>query len=231
MVKAQKSYHIVLSNDYNFNLWERPFKLVSEIYYKHLTDVNPYTINNVRIRYSAKNNAVAYATGLEVRLNGEFVPGTESWISMGIMTTKENIENKGYIPRPTDQRFKMAILFQDYVPTIPAFRMYLNLVFNSGLPGGSPSYVDPYKYQNRLNSYKRADVGLIYALIDQNKEINSKFLKSFKELNFGIEIYNLFDIQNSITNTWVRDVYSKRSYGIPNYMTGRVFNLKLTMTF
>jgi|TARA_B110000037_G_scaffold216358_1_gene275285 hypothetical protein len=231
MVKAQKSYHIVLSNDYNFNLWERPFKLVSEIYYKHLTDVNPYTINNVRIRYSAKNNAVAYATGLEVRLNGEFVPGTESWISMGIMTTKENIENKGYIPRPTDQRFKMAILFQDYVPTIPAFRMYLNLVFNSGLPGGSPSYVDPYKYQNRLNSYKRADVGLIYAIIDQNKEINSKFLKSFKELNFGIEIYNLFDIQNSITNTWVRDVYSKRSYGIPNYMTGRVFNLKLTMTF
>lgn len=230
-VKAQKSYHLVLNNDYNFKLWDRQFKLVSELYYKYLTDVNPYTINNVRIRYAAKNNAKAYATGLEMRLNGEFVPGTESWISMGLMTTKENIDNRGYIPRPTDQRFKMAILFQDYVPTIPEFKMYLNLVYNSGLPGGSPSYADPYVYQNRLNSYKRADIGLIYTLIDQTKEINSKFLKSFKELNAGIEIYNLFDIQNSITNTWVRDVYSKRSYAIPNYMTGRVFNVKIAMKF
>lgn len=230
-VKAQKSYHVVLGNDYSFDVWNRPFKLVSEIYYKHLTDVNPYTINNVRIRYAAKNNAVAYATGIDLRMNGEFVPGTESWISMGLMSTKENIDNKGYIARPTDQRFKMAILFQDYVPTIPDLKMYLNLVFNTGLPGGSPSYADPYKYQNRLNSYKRADIGISYVLVDANKQFDVGFLKSFKELSFGVEIFNMFDVQNSITNTWVRDVYSKQSYGIPNYMTSRVFNVKLDMKF
>lgn len=230
-VKAQKSIHFVLGNDYSFELWNRPFKLVSEIYYKHLTDVNPYTINNVRIRYAAKNNAVAYATGIDLRLNGEFVPGTESWISMGFMTTKENIDGKGYIPRPTDQRFKLAILFQDYVPTIPNLKMYLNLVFNTGLPGGSPSYADPYQYQSRLNSYKRADIGISYVIVDQNKQNNSSFLSSFKELLIGVELFNMFDVQNSITNTWVRDVYSKRSYGIPNYMTSRVFNVKLDIKF
>ena len=230
-VKAQKSIHFVLGNDYSFDLWNRPFKLISELYYKHLTDVNPYTINNVRIRYEAKNNAVAYATGIDLRLNGEFVPGTESWISMGFMTTKENIDDKGYIPRPTDQRFKFAMLFQDYVPTIPNLKAYLNLVFNTGLPGGSPSYADPYQYQNRLNSYKRADIGISYVFVDRNKQFNSGLLSNFRELTFGVEIFNMFDVQNSITNTWVRDVYSKQSYGIPNYMTGRVFNVKLGMLF
>jgi len=230
-VKAQKSIHFVLGNDYSFELWNRPFKFVSEIYYKHLTDVNPYTINNVRIRYAAKNNAVAYATGIDLRLNGEFVPGTESWVSMGVMTTKENIDGKGYIPRPTDQRFKLAILFQDYVPTIPDLKMYLNLVFNTGLPGGSPSYADPYQYQSRLNSYKRADIGVSYVLVDQNKQYTTGFLNNFKELLIGVELFNMFDIQNSITNTWVRDIYSKRSYGIPNYMTGRILNVKLNMKF
>ncbi len=230
-VKAQKSIHFVLGNDYSFKMWNRPFKLVSEVYYKHLTNVNPYTVDNVRIRYAAKNNAVAFATGIDFRLNGEFVPGTESWISMGFMSTKENIDGRGYIPRPTDQRFKLAILFQDYVPTIPDLKMYLNLVFNTGVPGGSPSYADPYKYQSRLNSYKRADIGVSYVLVDENKPRNSGMFKSFKELTFGVEIYNMFDIQNSITNIWVRDVYSKRQYAIPNYMTSRVFNVKLNMKF
>ena len=230
-VKAQKSIHFVLGNDYSFDLWNRPFKLISEVYYKHLTDVNPYTINNVRIRYAANNNAVAYATGVDLRLNGEFVPGTESWISMGFMTTKENIDDRGYIPRPTDQRFKFAMLFQDYVPTIPDLKAYLNLVFNTGLPGGSPSYADPYQYQHRLNSYKRADIGISYVIVDQNKQFNSGLLSHFRELTFGVEIFNMFDVQNSITNTWVRDVYSKQSFGIPNYMTGRVFNVKLGMLF
>jgi len=230
-VKAQKSIHFVVGNDYSFNMWNRPFKLVTEAYYKHLTDVNPYTVNNVRIRYAAKNNATAYAAGFDMRLNGEFVPGTESWISMGLMTTKENIDDRGYIPRPTDQRFKLAILFQDYVPNIPSLRMYLNLVFNTGLPGGSPSYADPYQYQSRLDSYKRADIGISYVLVDANKLKDVGMLKSFKELIFGVEIYNMFDIQNSITNTWVRDVYSKNSYAIPNYMTSRVFNVKLNMKF
>lgn len=230
-VKAQQSFHLVLGNDYSFKMWERPFKLTSEAYYKNLSDVNPYTLENVRIRYAANNNAKAYAYGLDMRLNGEFVPGTESWFSFGYLKTEENINNKGYIARPTDQRLKFAALFQDYVPNVPNMKLYLNLVYNTGLPGGSPSYADPYTYQNRLPDYKRADLGLQFVLVDDKKQFRSGWKKPFKELSFGFEIYNIFDVQNSITNTWVRDVYTKRQYAIPNYLTPRVFNVRTTMKF
>ena len=230
-VKAQKSFHLVLGNDYSFKMWDRPFKLTSEVYYKNLSDVNPYTLENVRIRYRANNSAKAYAYGLDMRLNGEFVPGTESWFSFGYLKTEENINNRGYISRPTDQRLKFAALFQDYVPNMPNLKMYLNLVFNTGLPGGSPSYADPYEFQNRLPSYKRADLGLQYVLVDSEKTFNTGWKKPFKALSFGFEIFNIFDVQNSITNTWVRDVSSKRQIAIPNYLTPRVFNVRTTMKF
>lgn len=231
-VKAQKSFHIVAGNDYSFKIWNRPFKLVTEAYYKHLTDVNPYTLENVRIRYQATNNAVAYAYGLDMRLNGEFVPGTESWVSFGYLKTEENIEERGYISRPTDQRLKFAVLFQDYIPAIPNLKMQLNLIYNTGLPGGSPSYADPYLFQSRLRDYKRADIGIIYVLKDEKYQpLHSSWLNKFENLNVGIEIFNIFGVQNAITNTWVRDVYSKRQFGIPNYMTGRVLNIKVGMQF
>lgn len=230
-VKAQKSLHIVLGNDYSFKMWERPFKLTTELYYKGITDVNPYTLENVRIRYAANNNAEAYAYGLDMRLNGEFVPGTESWFSFGYLKNEENIDNRGYIARPTDQRLKFAALFQDYVPNVPNMKVYLNLVYNTGLPGGSPSYADPYDYQNRLPDYKRADLGLQFVVVDDKKQFDRGWRKPFKALSFGFEIYNMFDAQNSITNTWVRDVYSKRQYAIPNYLTPRVFNVKTSMRF
>lgn len=230
-VKAQKSVHIVLANEYSFKMWDRPFKLVSEAYYKHMTDVNPYTLENVRIRYRATNNAIAYAYGVDLRLNGEFVPGTESWFSFGYLKTEENIEDRGYISRPTDQRLKFGVLFQDYVPNIPALKMYLNLVYNTGVPGGSPSYADPYDYQNRLRDYKRADIGFSYVIVDVEKTYNAKWKNAFKELTIGVEVFNMFDVQNSITNTWVRDVYSKRQYAIPNYLSPRVFNVRLSMRF
>ena len=223
--------HAVIGNDYSFTLWERPFKLTTEIYYKYLSNVNPYTVDNVRIRYQAKNNATAYATGIDIRLNGEFVPGNESWISLGLLKTQENIDNKGFIARPTDQRFKLGILFQDYVPNLPDLKAYLNLVYNSGVPGGSPSYADVYKFQSRLGAYKRADLGISYIFVDKNKKATSSWLRNFKELTAGLELFNLFDINNSITNTWVRDVYSKTMYGIPNYMTGRILNFKIGMQF
>src|SRR5690606_18368296 len=114
-IKAQKSYHLVLSGDYSFKMWNRPFKLVSEAYYKMMTDVNVYTIDNVRIRYKADNNAEAYAYGFDARLNGEFVPGTESWFSFGYLKTEENYNDRGFIARPTDQRLKFGLLFQDYM--------------------------------------------------------------------------------------------------------------------
>lgn len=230
-VKAQQSIHAVVGNDYSFTLWNRPFKLTTEVYYKQLSNVNPYTVDNVRIRYQAKNNTKAYATGIDVRLNGEFVPGNESWISLGILKTQENINNQGYIARPTDQRFKLGILFQDYVPNLPDLKAYLNLVYNSGVPGGSPSYANPYQFQSRLGAYKRADLGVSYVFVDANKKVSKNWMRHFKEFTTGLELFNLFDINNSITNTWVRDVYSKTMYGIPNYMTGRVLNFKIGMQF
>ena len=230
-VKAQQSLHIVAANEYSFKMWERPFKLISELYYKTLNDVNPYTVENVRIRYAANNNAEAYAYGLDLRLNGEFVPGTESWFSFGYLKTKESIDNRGFIARPMDQRLKFGILFQDYVPKLPHMKMYLNLVYNTGVPGGSPSYADVYQYQNRLPDYKRADIGMSYAIVDANNRPKNGWKKRFKELSVGVEIFNIFDVQNSITNTWVRDVYSKRQYAIPNYLTPRVFNIRMDMRF
>ncbi|KQS48563.1 MULTISPECIES: carboxypeptidase-like regulatory domain-containing protein [Flavobacterium] len=228
-VKAQQSIHVVLSNDYSFQMWQRPFKLVTEAYYKSMSDVNTYTLDNVRIRYSANNDAKAYAAGFDARLNGEFVPGTESWFSFGYMKTEENINNRGYIARPTDQRLKFGILFQDYVKNIPNLKLYLNLVYNTGLPGGSPSYADPYVYQSRLRDYRRADVGFSYVFTEKNElRPDGHWLKRFKDLSLGFEIFNMFNNQNAITNTWVRDVYTKVQYGIPNYMTTRVFNVKLT---
>ena len=227
-VKAQKSFHIVIGNEYSFEMWDRPFKLVSEVYYKGLSDVNPYTLENVRIRYRAKNNATAYAYGLDLRLNGEFVPGTESWFSFGYLKTEENIENRGFISRPTDQRLKFGVLFQDYVPNIPDLKMYLNLVYNTGVPGGSPSYADPYDFQIRLRDYRRADLGISYVLVNPDKAYNSRWKSAFKNLSLGFEIYNMFNNQNAITNTWVRDVNSKRQFAIPNFLTPRVFNVRLS---
>jgi len=227
-VKAQQSVQVVLGNEYSFVMWKRPFKLVSELYYKSLSDVNTYTIDNVRMRYAANNDAKAYAQGLDFRLNGEFVSGMESWFSFGYLKTEENSNNRGYIARPTDQRLKFAVLFQDYMPTIPSMKLYLNLVYNTGLPGGSPSYADVYQYQNRLNDYRRVDIGFSKVIIDANSiKAKKTWLGNFKELAVGLEIFNLFNNQNAITNTWVRDVYSKNEYAIPNYMTTRIFNVKL----
>ncbi len=227
-VKTQKSIHLVLSNDYSFKLWKRPFKLVSEAYYKSMTDVNTYTLDNVRIRYAANNDAIAYAQGLDFRLNGEFVPGTDSWLSFGYLKTEENINDKGFIARPTDQRLKFGLLFQDFMPKIPSVKVYLNLVYNTGLPGGSPSYADPYKYELRLRDYRRADVGFSYVFTEKNStRAENHWLKKFQDLSVGFEIFNMFNNQNAITNTWVRDSESKRQVPIPNYLTTRVFSLKI----
>ncbi len=230
-VKAQQSIHFVAGNDYNFKLWNRPFKLITEAYYKKISNVNPFTIDNVQIRYAANNNATAYSVGLDTRISGEFVPGTESYFTFGFLQTKENINNQGYIYRPTDQRLKFAVLFQDYLPKNKNFRMYLNMVYNTGVPGGSPSYADPYIYQSRLKDYFRSDIGMNYMFIDAKKRAKTKWLRKFKELSIGIALFNMFDVQNTITNTWVRDVSSKSSYAIPNYLSGRILNGKVSMRF
>ncbi len=232
-VKAQKSIHFVMGNDWSFD-WttvdgeKRPFRLTSEAYFKDLTDVNTYTLENVRIRYRANNNATAYAYGLDVRLAGEFIKGTESWISLGYLKTEENLDNRGFIARPTDQRLKVAFLFQDYVPSIPNLKAYINMVYSSGLPGGSPSYADPYNFQFRLKDYFRADLGVQFVIVDDKKKArNGSWLENFNELSIGAQIFNIFDYENNISNLWVRDVATSAQYAVPVRLTPRVFNLRL----
>ena len=224
-VKAQKAFNISLAHEYTFDWKEIPFKITSEIYYRFLWDVNPYAIENVRIRYYALNNAMAYAYGAEFRINGELLPGNQSWLSLAYMKTEQNIENKGFIPRPTDQRFKMALLFQDYIPNFPQFKMYLNNIFTTGLPTGAPFYADPYRFLFRTPNYWRTDIGLFY--VPDLKSSQNAFFQKLKDLSIGFEIINAFGRRNSVSNLWIREIYSKRMYGVPNYMTGRIFNLKL----
>ncbi|WP_237706960.1 TonB-dependent receptor [Ochrovirga pacifica] len=238
-VNAQEAIHFVFSNEYSFDLWKRPFKMISEVYYKQLNHANAYTLDNVRIRYDANNLTQAYAAGLDLRLSGEFVPGKESWISLGFLKTEENTNNRGYIARPTDQRFKFAMLFQDYVPSNPNFKVYLNLVVNASLPGGSPinasaqknAMVDRYNFQTRLRPYRRADIGFSYILVDRNKQYNQGLFSHFKALDLGIELFNVFDISNTTTNTWIYDVDNQRYNSVPNTLTGRILNFKLGMEF
>ena len=230
-LKAQKAWVFVLGNQYRFTMWDKRFRMQSEIYYKNMDDVNRYTLDNVRVRYVANNDAKAYVYGADIRLYGEFILGTESWISIGYMKTEENGENKGYIARPTDQRLKFGLLFQDYMPSIPNLKLYLNAVYNTGLPGGSPSYVDPYLYQGRLRDYKRADIGFNYVFKDQTIGQNKKWLHGIDELQVGVEIYNVFNVANAITNTWIRDLNDNSEYAIPNYMTSRTFTMKIALTF
>lgn len=231
-VEAQKSFHFVLGNEYSFTVWNRPFKLISEGYFKNLTNINTYTIEDVRIRYRANNQAIAFAYGFDFRLNGSLIPGEESWLSLGYLNTKENQDNRGYISRPTDQRFKLGFLFQDYMPSIPNLKLYLNLVYNTGVPGGSPNNEDPYNFQNRLRDYRRADLGISYIFANRNfTHPKEHWLHKFKEFTIGFEIFNLFNNQNSITNTWVRDIETQQQFAVPNFLTSRILNLKVDARF
>lgn len=231
-VKSQQSIHFILGHDYEFKMWNNPFKLTTEAYYKIFNDLNPYFVDNVRIRYTADNNAKGYAYGADMRLFGQFVPGVDSWLSLSYSRAYQNIDDRGNIPMPTDPRFKASIFFQDYMPMLPSFKVNVNLVYASGLPNGAPSFTDPYDYQNYLTDYKRVDIGFIKEFINQN-ELKAKrnFWKNFKELSLGVDLFNIFDIRNEISNTWVRDVNTSQIYGVPNRLTGRFINAKIRMKF
>lgn len=231
-VKAQQSIHFILGNDYEFEMWNSPFKLTTEAYYKIFNDLNPYFVDNVRIRYTADNNAKGHGYGIDLRLFGEFVPGVDSWLSLSYAKAYQNIDDRGDIPMPTDPRFKASIFFQDYMPILPSFKVNVNLVYASGLPNGAPPMTDPYSYTNYLSDYKRVDIGFIKEIINQNElKPKSDFWNHFKELSIGVDLFNIFDIRNEISNTWVRDVNSSRIYGVPNRLTGRFVNAKIRMKF
>jgi hypothetical protein len=260
-VKAQQSVHCVLSSDYIFRMWKRPFKLIIATYYKELNDLVPYEIDNVRIRYFANNNTKGYATGIDLRINGEFVDGVESWATIGILRTyeysKDNIHynyyNKdgerivrgytfdqvktdsqkvdpGYIPRPTDQLVTFGMFFQDYLPRYPAFKFNLNLQFGSGLPFGPPTHL---RYQQilRMPPYRRVDAGFAYNILKEKREIRKKnVFNNLKEMWLFLEVFNLLQVQNTISYTWVQDVTGNR-YAIPNYLTNRQLNVRLQVKF
>lgn len=232
-VKSQKSIHFIAGNDYEFKWMDRPFKLTTELYYKILQDLNPYYVDNVRIRYTVDNNSKGYAYGLDMRLYGQFVPGIDSWFSASYARAYQNIDNRGNIPLPTDPRFKFSAFFQDYMDFLPSFKVNVNMVYASGLPNGAPQFSDPYDYQTTLSAYKRVDIGFVKELVNQKELKPSKgtFWSNFKEVSIGVDVFNVFDIKNQISNSWIRDVNSPAVYTMPNYLTGRFFNAKINFKF
>ena len=236
-IKSQRSMQVILSNDFEFRMVDRPFKLTTEAYYKKMDNLIPYYLDNVRIRYSGKNNSEGYAYGVDARLFGEFVPGVDSWVSASYARVYENIDGKGYIPRPTDPRFRFSMFYQDYMPKFPSMRVNLTLTYANGLPSGTPVSLDengkpdfeaPYQYQRTLPSYKRVDIGLSKVFIDQkDNKVNGGFWGNFKELTLGVQIFNAFNISNTVANQWINDVSTNYNYPVPVRLTGRFFNVKL----
>lgn len=246
-IKSQKSIHFVLGNDYTFSAWNRPFKLTTEIYYKILRDLIPYKIDNVHLEYSAENMAKGYAYGVDFKINGEFVQGIESWASLSLMQTKEDIKGDsfinsegetiypGYYSRPTDQLVNFSMYFQDYLPMNPSYRMNLSLHYGSRLPFSSPEK-DRYDQVYRMKPYKRVDLGFSKVIIKKEKEFKTgSFLNVFEDMWISFEIFNLLDINNTISYMWVKTVNNQAGnasqYAVPNYLTSRRYNLKLTIKF
>lgn len=231
-IRSQKSIHLVLSSDYNFRMFDRPFKFLTSAYYKYLWDLIPYSIDNVRIRYSAQNNSKGYVSGVDVRLFGEFIEGIDSWVTMSLMQTKEDIEgdNHGFVPRPTDQLFNMNVSFQDYVPKMPYLRVYLNFNFGTGYPFGPPG-TERWQQDFRMPSYMRADIAFTFRIKDENtKWAQNNFMRYLKKIWLNVEWFNVFGNRNVISYMWVSD-YEGRYHGVPNYLTPSQVNAKLTIEF
>lgn len=228
-IKSQKSLHFVLSSDWNFKMMNRPFKLLTSVYYKYLWDLIPYRLDNVRIRYTAQNNAVGYAAGMDVKLFGEFINGIDSWITLSLMQTEQDIEGdgKGYIPRPTDQIFNLSVSFQDYLPNMPWMRVYLNLNYGSGYPYYPPNSNEHFRYP----SYLRADMAFTFRIKDeQSGWAKANFMKYIKKIWLNLEWLNVFNNKNVISYMNVQD-YSGASYAVPDYLTPTRLNARLTFEF
>ncbi len=260
-VKAQRSIHVVLTSDHIFKMWDRPFKFIVANYYKQLNSLNPYEIDNVRIRYFANNDAKGYVVGTDLRINGEFVKGVESWATIGFLRTyeysKDNIHydyfNKegeniirgvtfdqvrtdsqrvdpGYIPRPTNQLVTFGMFFQDHLPKYPGIKFNLNLQFGSGLPFGPPTHLR-WQQVLKMPPYRRADAGLAYNILKESRVVKRKSaFDHLKEMWIYLEVFNLLQVQNTVSYTWVQDVTGQR-YAVPNYLTNRQVNVRLQIKF
>ncbi len=258
-IKAQTSIHFVLTSDYNFKSWKRPFKFTAEAYYKYLDNLIPYEIDNVRIRYSAKNNAKGYAKGIDLKVNGEFVKGLESWASMSIMETRENIKDDFYneyynkegekiVPGYTlDNKATDSIRFEPgYIARPTDQRVNFGLFFQDKMPGipdfkmhlnllfGSgvpfgPPNSERYKQTLRMPPYRRVDIGFSYQLVKENRQVKNE-RKYLKSVWLSLEVFNLLGTNNTVSYIWVEDV-TNRQYAVPNYLTRRQLNLRMIVKF
>lgn len=226
----QRSWQATATFDYNLRMWDKPFRLTADIYYKYITQLIPYTVDNLRVRYEAHNDAVGYATGLSVRLNGELVEGLESWASLSFMQTQEDImgDGLGWLPRPTDQRLSFKMFLQDNLPTMPWWRMSLNFVFGTGMPVVFAHQKDR-SVTHRLPDYFRVDWNNTVRL-SQLPFYQHSPLRYFNEVSVGLEVYNLFNHRNVASYIWVSD-YSNTYYPVPNFLTARQLNLRVTLQF
>lgn len=229
-IKSQQSIHFILGGDYTFRAFGRPFKLSAEAYYKKLNKLIPYEVDNLKVTYAGENLTHGYTTGLDLKLFGQFVPGTDSWVSFSVMKTGE-VLNGVTVPRPTDQRYSLAVYFTDYFPKFPKLKFSLRGILSDGLPVTAP-HSSRDKGYFRTPAYKRVDIGLHYALLSPPDETSSLtgIRKWCKSIWLGVDVFNLLDISNVSSYYWVTDVNSIQ-YAVPNYLTRRQFNVTLSIDF
>lgn len=229
-IKSQRSIHFVLGCDYHFKIFRRNFKLTAEAYYKKLDNLIPYTLDNVRIVYYGENCAKGYATGLDLKLFGEFVPGSDSWITFSLMDTKERINNGDWIPRPTNQLFNLSLYFTDFFPGTDRWKMNLQGVYADGLPFSLP-HTAREKQIFKAPAYMRVDIGMSYRLLNNEDYIYRTGIRQyFRNIWLGIDAFNILGIDNVNSYYWVKDI-SNNNFAVPNYLTGRLINARAIIEF
>jgi hypothetical protein len=224
-IKSQRSIHFVGAFDYRFRMMERPFRFTAEAYYKLMSNLVPYNVQNMKVVYYGENMAKGYVAGLDLKLFGEFVPGTDSWVTFSIMSTRQKI-NGVSVPMPTDQRWGINLHFTDYFPGTERWKMTLKLAFADGLPFGAPHRGLEYQ-QFRAPAYKRADIGMSYLAVGKT---DGKPSLQHPRVWLGIDALNIFGISNVNSYYWVTDV-TNHQYAVPNYLTGRQINAKVLVEF
>ena len=224
-IKSQRSFQVVLGGDYKFKLMNRPFKFTTEVYYKALSNLIPYNVDNVKIVYYGGNVAKGYTAGIDFKLFGEFVEGTDSWISFSLMKAQQEVNGKSF-PQATDQRYNLNFFFSDYFPGTTRWKMTLKATVADGLPFGPP-HTGLERMAFRAPAYKRVDIGMSYRLVNNEDGRNQKkFLRYLRNIWLGVDCFNLFDISNVSSYYWVTDV-TNQQYAVPNYLTGRLINARI----
>jgi len=229
-LKSQRSIHFILGGDYAFRASGRNYKFTTDVYYKKLDDINPYTVDNVKIRYYGDNCAKGYAMGIDMKFFGEFVPGTDSWLSVSLMRSRQTINETLTVPMPNDQLYNVSLYFQDYFPGNKRAMINLKGVITGGLPVTIP-YQGWESYKRRTPPYRRVDIGFLYQIAGGHDAIMDRPLfRSFKNIWLGVDVFNLFDIRNTNSYYWITDVFNNQ-YAVPNYLTGRQLNFRVSVDF